>query len=356
MLHSGNYDPTPALCWPSLGGRGGRWRCPLTVGGVYCYLRFFGKVRLTGDAVDKVDKKARKLSRRTKAGIAVVAACLAAGGIWHYTTDQRHWPETVLDLGNNVQMRLVLIPAGKFMMGSPATEAGRGSNEGPQHEVTISKPFYMGVFEVTQEQYEQVMGVNPSDFKGAKNPVENVSWDDAVKFCKKLSARTGKTAQLPTEAQWEYACRAGTTTAFHTGDALKPGQANAAFPKTSNPGVWDRIMAWVGKFLPQKAATIPTTPAGSFPPNGFGLYDMHGNVLEWCSDWCAASYANLPAGQAGAKNQDPTGPDSGACRVLRGGCWDFIPQFCRSADRYRFSPDFRYLDFGFRVVVLSGVD
>jgi len=341
---------------PSPAASGGRWSCPLPVGGVNCCLRLFGKVRLMGDAVDKVvdkvaGKKARKLSRRTKAGLAVIAACLAGGGIWYYTTDHRHWPETVLDLGNDVQMRLVLIPAGKFIMGSPATEAGRGGDEGPQHAVTISKPFYMGVFEVTQEQYEQVMGANPSRFKGATNPVEWVSWDDAVEFCRKLSARTGKKVMLPTEAQWEYACRAGTTTAFHTGDELKPGQANAGIP--SNPGVWDRIMAWVEKFLPQKAKTIQTTPAGSFPPNGFGLYDMHGNVWEWCSDWHADSYANLPAGQAGAKNQDPTGPDSGASRVLRGGSWGGDPQLCRSALRFRLTPDYRICDVGFRVAVDS---
>jgi formylglycine-generating enzyme required for sulfatase activity len=310
-----------------------------------------------GEVVDKavgkvVDKKARKVSRRTKVGIAVIAACLAGGGIWYYMAGQRHWPETVLDLGNNVKMRLVLIPAGTFTMGSPATEAGRSGDEGPQHEVIISKPFYMGVYEVTQEQYEQVMGVNPSGFKGAKNPVETVFWDDAVEFCRKLSARTGKKVMLPTEAQWEYACRAGTTTAFHTGDALKPGQANAAFP--SNPSVLDRIMAWLGISSAKK--TIQTTPAGSFPPNGFGLYDMHGNVFEWCSDWYAGSYANLPAGQAGAKNQDPTGPDSGSLRVLRGGGWTFDPQFCRSAHRYwNYPADRRYSD-GFRVVVLSGVD
>jgi len=299
-----------------------------------------------GDAVDKaVDKKAGKLSRKTKAGIAVIAACLAAGGIWYHLAGRSgHWPETVLDLGNDVQMRLVLIPAGKFMMGSPVTEAGRGSEEGPQHEVTISKPFYMGVFEVTQEQYEQVMGVNLGGFKGAKNPVECVSWDEAVEFCRKLSARTGKKVMLPTEARWEYACRAGTTTAFHTGDALKPGQANADFSQTSNPGVWDKIMAWVGRFFPQKAKTIPTTPAGSFSPNGFGLYDMHGNVFEWCSDWYNDSYAN-------AKNQDPTGPDSGACRVLRGGCWCPYLQHCRSAGRNWYSPDYRYITIGFRVAV-----
>ena len=163
-----------------------------------------------GDAVEKVvDKKARKVSRRTKAGIAVMVACLAAGGVWYYTAGRRHWPETVLDLGNDVKMRLVLIPAGKFMMGSPATEAGRDSDEGPRHEVVISKPFYMGVFEVTQEQYEAVMGVNPSVFKGAKNPVETVSWDEAVEFCEKLSAKAGKKVMLRTEAQWEYARRAG---------------------------------------------------------------------------------------------------------------------------------------------------
>ncbi len=303
-----------------------------------------------GDAVDKVvDKEARTLSRRTKAGIAVIAACLAAGGIWYHLAGQRHWQETVLDLGNDVKMRLVLIPAGKFMMGSPATEAGRGSDEGPQHEVTISKPFYMGLFEVTQEQYEQVMGVNPSSFKGAKNPVETVCWDEAVEFCRKLSARTGKTVRLPTEARWEYACRAGTITAFHTGDTLEPGQANADFP--SKPGVWDTIMAWVGKFFPQKAKTIRTAPAGSFSPNGFGLYDMHGNVWEWCSDWYADSYANLPTGQAGAKNQDPAGPDSGSSRVLRGGSWCYDPAFCRSAYRSWGAPDFRFYGVGFRVSV-----
>jgi formylglycine-generating enzyme required for sulfatase activity len=301
-----------------------------------------------GDAVDKavgkvVDKKARKVSRRTKAGIAVIAACLAAGGILYYTAGQRHWPETVLDLGNNVRMRLVLIPAGKFMMGSPATEVGRGGEEGPQHEVIISKPFYMGVFEVTQAQYEQVMGVNPSAFKGAKHPVEAVSWDEAVEFCQKLSARTGKKVTLPTEAQWEYACRAGTTTAFHTGDALKPGQANVYIP--SNPGVWDTIMAWVGQFSAQKAKTIQTTPAGSFSPNGFGLYDMHGNVWEWCSDWYGENYyANSP-------KTDPQGPDSGSDRVLRGGSWNDYPPYCRSAFRVRSSPDYRDLTVGFRVAV-----
>jgi formylglycine-generating enzyme required for sulfatase activity len=294
-----------------------------------------------GEAVDKaVGKKARTLSRRTKVGIAVIAACLAGSGIWYYTAGQRHWPETVLDLGNNVKMRLVLIPAGKFMMGSPATEAGRSSEEGPQHGVTISKPFYMGVFEVTQEQYEQVMGKNPSNVKGATNPVERVSWDEVVEFCRKLSARTGKKVMLPTEAQWEYACRAGTTTAFHTGDALKPGQANARIP---SPSVWDRIMAWLGMSSGQQ--TTQTTAAGSFPPNGFGLYDMHGNVLEWCSDWYGEDYyANSP-------KTDPQGPDSGSYGVLRGGGLSSYPQDCRSACRAMGVLDIRGINVGFRVAV-----
>ena len=170
-----------------------------------------------------------------------------------------------------------------------------------------------------------------------------VSWDEAVEFCKKLSARTGKKVMLPTEAQWEYACRAGTTTAFHTGDALKPGQANAPIP--SNPGVWDTIMAWVGKFLPQKAKTIQTTPAGSFPPNGFGLYDMHGNVWEWCSDRYGGDYyANSP-------KTDPQGLDSGWNRVLRGGSWYYDLLYCRSACRFWDSPGYRNYDIGFRVAV-----
>jgi formylglycine-generating enzyme required for sulfatase activity len=162
-----------------------------------------------------------------------------------------------------------------------------------------------------------------------------------VEFCRKLSARTGKTVQLPTEAQWEYACRAGTTTAFHTGDSLKPGQANAGIP--SNPGVWDRIMAWLGMSSGQK--TTRTTPAGSFPPNDFGLYDMHGNVNEWCSDWYDEDYyANSP-------KTDPQGPDSGMIRVLRGGGWLGTPQSCRSAIRSGYTPGDRDGLFGFRVAV-----
>ena len=225
-----------------------------------------------------------------------------------------------IDLGGGVTMKLALIPAGKFMMGSPSGEANR-SGEEPQHEVTISKPFYMGVTEVTQAQYEAVMGTNPSNFKGATNPVETVSWNDAAEFCKKLSEKTGKTLRLPTEAEWEYACRAGTKTAFSFGDA--------------DTGLGD--YAW---FNGNNGNT--PRPVGQKKPNPWGLYDMHGNVWEWCADW----YGDYPKGAA----TDPQGPASGTYRVLRGGAWFISPDFCRSAYRFINYPDIRS-SIGFRVVV-----
>ena len=239
--------------------------------------------------------------------------------------------ELALDLGNNVTMRMVLIPAGKFLMGSPAGENGRGDDEGPQHQVTISKPFHMGVYEVTQEQYEQVMRNNPDRVEGAKLPVGRTSWDDAVEFCRKLSQRTGRTVRLPTEAEWEYACRAGTTTPFNTGETISTDRANydGDYIYGSGPKGVDR----------QKVV-----PVGSFKPNAWGLYDMHGNVFEWCADWYADSYAN-------AKGQDPQGPSSGTLRVYRGGRWGYNPRLCRSAARFRYSPVIRGFNYGFRVVV-----
>jgi formylglycine-generating enzyme required for sulfatase activity len=238
--------------------------------------------------------------------------------------------ELTLDLGNNVSMKLLLIPAGKSMMGSPDGEKDGLTDERPQHEVTISKPFYLGVYEVTQEQYEQIMGKNPSEFKGAKYPVEAVIWEDAVEFCKKLSAKTGKTVSLPTEAQWEYACRAGTKTRFGFGD------------KDEDLGDY----AWWG--YDNGNSEKQTHPVGQKKPNAWGLYDMHGNVWEWCSDWYADSYAN-------AKKQDPTGPDSGELRVLRGGSWFSFPQHCRSASRNSKAVGNRILSIfvgGFRVAVV----
>ena len=291
----------------------------------------------------------RKRRRTVVAALAVLAVGVGAWLVWREATRPK---EITLDLGNGVTMRLVLIPAGKFMMGSPDSEPGRNGDEGPQHEVTISKPFYMGVFEVTQEQYEQVMGTNPSTFKGATNPVETVSWDDAMEFCRKLSEKTGKKVTLPTEAQWEYACRAGSTTAFHFGDELKSRQANADFSASASPGTWEKAMDWVRKRLGMKAKPVgaQTLPVGGFPPNGFGLYDMHGNVWEWCADWYEEDY------YANANNIDPAGPASGGLRVLRGGSWYVSPVVCRSAIRVGGVPGYRHVSIGFRVVVVPGVD
>jgi formylglycine-generating enzyme required for sulfatase activity len=230
--------------------------------------------------------------------------------------------ELTLDLGGGVTMKMVLIRPGKFMMGSPDSEKGRGVHEGPQHEVTISKPFYMGVTEVTQEQYEAIMGKNPSGWKGATNPVENVSWDDVAQFCKKLSEKTRQAVRLPTEAEWEYACRAGTQTAFSFGDD----------PSALGDYAW-----WDGN------SGKTTHPVGQKKPNAWGLYDMHGNVCEWCADW----YGDYPNGAV----QDPQGPASGTYRVLRGGCLLTTPSVDRSALRVLDPPSERSGIYGFRVVV-----
>jgi formylglycine-generating enzyme required for sulfatase activity len=182
----------------------------------------------------------------------------------------------------------------------------------------------MGVYDLTQEQYEAVMGQNPSRFKRANNPVETVSWDDAMEFCKKLSAKTGKAVQLPTEAQWEYACRAGSKTGFYFGDDDADLRDHAWYTGNS---------------------TSQTHPVGQKKPNAWGLYDMHGNVWQWCSDW----YEPYPVGGV----TDPTGPANGQSRVLRGASWIDDPRRCRSADRDSLDyPGLRRISYrGFRVVV-----
>jgi formylglycine-generating enzyme required for sulfatase activity len=229
-----------------------------------------------------------------------------------------------VDLGGGVKMEMVLIPAGEFMMGSPEKEQGRWANEGLQHKVKITKPFYLGKCEVTQAQWQRGMGNNPSFFKGTdKLPVENVSWNDCQEFVKKVSAMGQGVCRLPTEAEWEYACRAGTTTRFYSGD---------------DDGSLDRI-AWYRDNSGDK-----THEVGGKAANAFGLYDMSGNVWEWCSDWYADSYAN-------AQEKDPTGPGTGEFRVLRGGGWSSIPEYCRSARRVGLSPGYRVDFIGFRVAV-----
>jgi len=222
----------------------------------------------------------------------------------------------VIDLGKDVKLEMVLVPAGKFKMGSPANEKGRGSNE-TQHEVTLTKPFYMGKYEVTQEQWEAVMGNNPSFTKGVKFPVTNVSWEDCQKFIKKLNGKTSGGYRLPTEAEWEYACRAGTPTAYSYGGNLTKSDANID---------GDSIKA-----------------VGSYKPNAFGLYDMHGNLFEWCEDW----YGDYPAGAA----TDPKGPVTGKGRVMRGGSFISDVSLARSSNRndYILTPTFRIYYEGFRL-------
>ena len=225
-----------------------------------------------------------------------------------------------VELGISVPLRMALIPAGEFLMGSPETEEGRYEDEGPPHRVRIAKPFYLGIYQVTQEQYEAVMGENPSFFKGAKHPVERVSWGDAAAFCRKVSEKTGETVRLPTEAEWEYACRAGEPTPWNLND------------------VSFKEKAWH-----DRNARGRTHPVGELKPNRWGLYDMHGNVCEWCQDWYGAY-------QAGEQT-DPRGPDTGDSRVLRGGAWNSDPTHCRSALRDSLKADDRDDVAGFRVAV-----
>ena len=239
--------------------------------------------------------------------------------------------EQTLDLGGGVTMKLVLIPAGKFMMGSPTGEKDRDYDEGPRHEVTISKAFYMGVTEVTQAQWKSVMGTEPWSGRpygkpGADHAACYISWNDTTSFCKALSKKTGKTVRLPTEAEWEYACRAGSKAIFSFGDdGTKLGE-----------------YAWYDKNAYDKGEKY-AHPVGRKKANAWGLYDMHGNVFEWCADWFD-SYAN-------AKLMDPQGPNIGSQRVCRGGGWGSGPANCRSASRFRSGPVL-LADFGgLRVVV-----
>ncbi len=216
------------------------------------------------------------------------------------------------------RISLVLVPAGTFMMGSPETEAGRDPNE-PQHQVTITNAFYLGVSEVTQGQWESIMKTTP--WKGQELVEEGknfaasyISWEDAVEFCKRLSEKEGRQYRLPTEAEWEYACRAGTTTAYSFGDTWANITKNGWCKLNTN-----------GEFI-GKSEQYPHEVRRK-RPNRFGLYDMHGNVWEWCSDWYGGSYyRDSPA-------KDPMGPSSGVHHIFRGGSWRSPPEYCRSAGR-----------------------
>ena len=240
---------------------------------------------------------------------------------------------------NSIGMTFVRVPAGAFKMGSPPTEAGRRDHEGPDHDVRVTRPFYLSVHPVTQAQYERVMGKNPATFCKARgcgpdHPVETVGWRDAEAFCVRLAGQSGEAAhnrgyRLPTEAEWEYACRAGTTTAYSAGDKL-----------TTHDGV---TAAGGGRY-----AGKTTAPVGASPANAFGLYDMHGNVQEWVSDWYEEYYYfDSPA-------DDPAGPGRGLLKVARGGCWHALPSEARSAARRPYPADTHSDTLGFRVVLVVG--
>jgi formylglycine-generating enzyme required for sulfatase activity len=206
--------------------------------------------------------------------------------------------------------------------------------EGPVRPVTLTKGFWIGQYEVTQPQYQAVMGTNPSHFRGDTLPVENVNWMAAKEFCKKLSQKESKTYALPTEAQWEYVCRAGTTTEYSYGSV---GSNLYAY---GNPGNYLDDFGWYRNNSDQK-----THPVGQKKPNPWGLYDIHGNVWEWCSDWYAPYYAGMQL--------DPCGSGSGTFRVLRGGSWCGNDWFCGSAFRYGDLPDTKDSRYGFRIVCLD---
>jgi formylglycine-generating enzyme len=233
-------------------------------------------------------------------------------------------------LPGGVKLEMVYIAPGTFIMGSPSSEAGRNDDE-TQHQVTLTKGFWLGKYEVTQGQWEAIMGNNPSHFSncGSNCPVEQVSWNDCQEFIRKLNNLSGFSGfRLPTEAEWEYACRAGTTTAFNTGRCLSTSEANYNGNRPLE-GCSE------GQYREK------TLPVGSFAPNAWGLYDMHGNVWEWCWDW----HGSYPTGPV----SDSTGAVSGSNRVLRGGSWDFYESFCRSAVRGNGAPDNRNYDDGFRL-------
>ena len=223
-----------------------------------------------------------------------------------------------------------LIQPGTFMMGSPEDEVGRFADE-TLYEVTISKPFYMQTTPVTQKQWKAVMGNNPSYFKGDDLPVEYVSWDDCQEFIQRLSQSGEGQYRLPTEAEWEYACRAGTSTPFGIGNGCDLDITQANFE-----GNYPYGKSVKGEYREQ------TTPVKSFAANGWGLYDMHGNVWEWVQDW----YGDYPTEAV----RDPQGPPTGKYRLLRGGSWDSPARACRAAFRCYDSPEDWYYDFGFRLV------
>ena len=251
----------------------------------------------------------------------------------------RYYTETLEEIGDAISLQMLLIPEGTFMMGSPEDESERQEREGPQHEVSVP-PFFMGRYPITQAQWRAVAALQqvnlvlnpePSNFTGDNLPVEQVSWYEAVEFCDRLSVKTGRPYRLPSESEWEYACRAGTTTPFHFGKTLTTEVANYAGNFTYSDG-------------PEEEYRETTTPVDQFEiANAFGLSDMHGNVYEWCQDHYD-SYDKTPVDGSAWETSEKEGD-----RILRGGSWYNYPRNCRSAYRYNSTPDDRNSVIGFRV-------
>jgi formylglycine-generating enzyme required for sulfatase activity len=265
---------------------------------------------------------------------------------------QQAW-QFVERLTEDIVLDMVAIPAGEFQMGSPENELERDDDEGPQHRVTVPE-FYLGKYPVTQAQWRVVAGFpeierelnpDPANFRGDERPVEQVSWEEAVEFCARLSQFTRREYRLPSEAEWEYACRAGTTTPFHYGETITTDLANYQgtdwkYEGKTYPGFYGAGPR--GEYREQ------TTAVGSFPANAFGLYDMHGNVWEWCLDHWHGNYEGAPPDGSAWLSEE-----KGSSRLLRGGSWLFNPWDCRSAVRYNNAPDYRSNGLGFRVVCVA---
>lgn len=254
---------------------------------------------------------------------------------------QRHLAQSFTEnlINDIITLEMVAIPAGHFFMGS--SEEEENENERPQHEVVIH-PLFISKYQITQSQWQAIANLpkierdlnpSPSYFKGDNRPVESISWYDAIEFCRRLSQLTGREYRLPSEAEWEYACRAGTTTSFYFGETITGELANYRASETfaDEPS---------GEYRGE------TTPVGHFPPNAFGLYDLHGNVLEWCADSWHENYEGAPSdGSIWAIEKDDTP------RLLRGGSWENLPTYCRSSSRNGYYPEGRNYAIGFRVVL-----
>ncbi|AUT00751.1 hypothetical protein CLI64_10265 [Nostoc sp. CENA543] len=300
---------------------------------------------LKDEDIDRIEQEQKNIEQQNQSQwfefkTAKVTVISGTSCIVNYSQGKAEFFNERLDHGINLEM--VAIPGGQFLMGSPESEEKRDSDESPQHHVKI-QPFFMGKFPVTQAQWRVVaawdkvnidLDPDPSRFKGNNRPVECVSWDHAVEFCHRLSRRTNKTYRLPSEAEWEYACRAGTTAPFCFGETLTTDLANYDGNFTYGAGS-------KGEYRKQ------TTDVGSFPANLFGLYDLHGNIYEWCEDVWHDNYNGAPNdGSAWVNNKDED-----ARRLLRGGSWYGLPWYCRSANRVRYARGNRYDDVGFRVVI-----